>query len=185
MTSVRASSEYFFSLCFIAVYIEIEFNAYNSTVPANIGRLPALQRFYVRDSFIDGDLSWMQNMPAIVECFVGSNPGLGGTLPAFLGSLSTLANFFAADCNFSGRLPTELGQLGDSMIRLSFRDNQLTGPIPAEYGALTLMDRFEIQDNMLTGTIPFQVCGLTFANLEILTADCVNCPPTPCCDNTC
>lgn len=50
---------------FTSVYMEIEFNSFNSSIPSSVGSLPGLRFFYVRDSFISGNLDFMQGMQAI------------------------------------------------------------------------------------------------------------------------
>jgi hypothetical protein len=57
-------------ICVCTDYLDIEFNAYNSTIPSSIGNLPNLERFYARDSFIQGDLEFMRNMKSIGKYFI-------------------------------------------------------------------------------------------------------------------
>jgi hypothetical protein len=73
-------------------------NNYNSPVPSVFGTLPSLKFLYIREASIVGDLSYMEGMPSIVEHLVDLNPNLSGPLFPFLGALSTLKSFSAADC---------------------------------------------------------------------------------------
>lgn len=119
--------------------------------------------------------------PATVECWVDTNPSLSGTLPTFLGSLSTLGSFSVTECAFTGPIPTEIGLLSETVQRIFMYDNALTGGVPSEFGNLQKMDFLQVENNDLTIEMPSQVCVLTFGPLEVLTADCVVCPATPCC----
>jgi hypothetical protein len=85
-------------------WIELDFNGFNSSIPLNIGLLPNLTSFFIRDCFMDGSLEYLRTAPKIRTNWVDINPGLAGTLPTFLGSLTTLGkiqncaylvNFFA------------------------------------------------------------------------------------------
>ena len=84
-------------------------NAYNSSVPNVLSTLPNLRFLYISDAFVEGDLSYMQGMPAIVEHWIDINPGLSGPIFPFIGDLVTLASFSVTQNNIIGTLPTELG----------------------------------------------------------------------------
>jgi hypothetical protein len=98
-------------------WIELEFNGFNSSIPLAIGQLPNLTNFFIRDSFIEGDLEYLRTAPKIRTNWVDINPGLAGPLPTFLGSLSTLGSLSVTDCSFTGTLPTEIGFLRDSLSK--------------------------------------------------------------------
>jgi hypothetical protein len=133
-------------------------NAYNSTVPAVLGTLSNLEFLYLSDAFISGDLSYLQGMPAIVEHWIDVNPGLGGTIPTFVGALQTLQSFSVTQNSIVGTLPTELGNLV-SMIQMWLYDNQLTGQIPTELGFLGNIELLQLEGNAFVGTMPAEVCA--------------------------
>ena len=93
---------------------------------------------------------------------------LVGSLPAELGSLTSLRGLFLSLNELAGPIPSELGAL-TSLERLSLHYNYLSGPIPAELGALTSLKRLFLQYNQLTGPIPPALGTLT--NLEWLQAE--------------
>jgi hypothetical protein len=47
----------------------------------------------------------------IVELWVDSSSGLAGQIPTFVGGLSTLMSFSLSECDLTGTLPSELGNL--------------------------------------------------------------------------
>jgi hypothetical protein len=58
---------------------------------------------------------------------------------------------------------------------LSNTDNEFTGPIPSEIGALTGMTNFQFIGNQFTGQMPQEICNLNEASggvLESMIADC-------------
>jgi hypothetical protein len=85
---------------------------FNSSIPSEIAQLPNLEYLFATDSMITGDLSYMESMPVIFEHWVDRNPGLGGPIPSFLGSLTTLQSFSIAECGFTGTIPESLGTWG-------------------------------------------------------------------------
>jgi hypothetical protein len=148
-------------------------NAYNSSVPSVFGSLAALEFFYISDAFISGDLSYMQGMPKIIEHWIDVNPGLGGQVFPFIGSLTTLQSFSVTLNDLSGNMPAELGQLQD-MSQMWYYGNRLSGQIPTEYGTMVALKILQLEGNDFTGSMPAEICAnIGFLRpLEILGADC-------------
>jgi hypothetical protein len=155
-------------------FIDVEGNAFNSTVPTVFGRLPNLQFLYLSDAFISGDLSYMNGMSAMREHWADTNPGLSGPVFDFIGSISTLESWSITFCALTGSLPSTLGNL-ESMEQMWLYSNQLTGQIPASLGNLGAMRILQLEGNSFTGSMPAEVCANTqFPSMiiEILGADC-------------
>ena len=148
-------------------------NSFNSTVPSVFGRLPNLRFLYISDAFIEGDLSYMEGMPAIVEHFVNRNPRLTGPVYPFIGDISTLASFSASQNSLTGTLSSRLGNLSQ-MIQMWLFDNQLSGFVPTELGRLASMSLFQLEGNHFTGSMPREVCSNVgfLRPLTTLGADC-------------
>lgn len=158
---------------------------FNSTIPTEIAALPNLEYLFASDSLITGDLSYMGSMSSIFEHWVDRNSGLGGTIPNFIGQLSTLQSFSIAECNFVGTIPESLGDL-HLMQQMWMFSNQLTGEIPGSIGNLKFMRIFEVEGNNLSDSMPESVCeNFQTGMLKILGADCddgsIDCPCCTCC----
>ncbi|CAB9520728.1 leucine rich repeat [Seminavis robusta] len=165
-------------------------NAYNSSIPVEIGELPNLQFLYAENSFVEGDLSFMEPMQSIVECWVDQNPGLGGTIPTTIGNVQTLKSWSISRCGFNGPIPSELGNLKD-MVRMWLYDNMFTGAVPEALGDLFKLQMLELEENLLTSVMPQSIC----LNLEplgllaTLEADCsgggsgMQCDCCTCCES--
>ncbi|KAL7578193.1 hypothetical protein ACA910_012623 [Epithemia clementina (nom. ined.)] len=170
-------------------YIEIEFNSFNSTIPAALGSLPALKFLFLRDCLLTGNINFMQNMQVIEVVWVDTN-FLSGSLPSFLANLNTLVSFSVTENAFSGPLPSDIGSTGTT-TQMFYNDNQLTGQIPADWGSYNGLEALTVQNNLLTGTIPAQLCALRLGPLTTFEADCPMCIAAgsignrPCCTNTC
>jgi hypothetical protein len=63
-----------------------------------------------------------------------------------------------------------------SRLYLSF--NEITGPIPTEFGQLTNLGYAELQESLLTGTVPDEVCAMRSSSLKRLIVDCIPKPDT-------
>jgi len=155
-------------------FVDLDGNAFNSTVPSVFGRLPNLQFLYLSDSFISGDLSYMNGMTAMREHWIDTNPGLSGPIFDYIGDITTLESLSITFSSLTGTIPTTLGQL-DVMLQMWLYSNQLTGPVPTELGNLKTMAILQLEGNMLTGSMPTEVCANTMFpsnTLQVLGADC-------------
>ena len=92
---------------------------------------------------------------------------LSGTLPASLGSLTSLTTLDLSDNRLSGTIP-DLGAL-TSLTTLKLGDNQLSGTIPDWLSSLTSLTTLNLRDNGLTGPIPDALGNLN--QLDVLYLD--------------
>jgi len=166
-------------------FVDLDGNAFNSTIPSVFGRLPSLEFLYLSDSFLSGDLSYMQGMSSIREHWIDTNPGLKGPIYDFIGDITTLESWSMTFNSVTGTLPTTLGNL-ENMQQMWLYSNQLTGTIPPELGNLSSMKILQLEGNALSGSMPPEICANTaFPTMiiETLGADCdvVDCSCCTCC----
>ena len=90
---------------------------------------------------------------------------LSGSIPAELGSLSNLQDLLLADNDLSGSIPSELGNLSSLQYLVLFQ-NDLSGAIPSELGNLSNLRTLSLYANDLTGMIPVELGNLS--SLQIL-----------------
>ncbi len=95
---------------------------------------------------------------------------LTGTIPAELGTLSSLTYLNLQGNNLSGTIPTSLGNLGNLTL-LYLSQNDLTGSIPASLGSLSNLEKMNLQSNDLTGSIPASLGNLSNLNFLYLSAN--------------
>ena len=118
----------------------------------------------------------MEGMPSIIEHWINLNPDFGGTIPSFIGDITTLQSFSVTQSQLVGPLPDEFGKLFQ-MESLWFYGNQLTGTIPTGYGSgMSRIEAFRVESNLLVGTIPASICSkrttaFPGGNLQVLGGD--------------
>jgi hypothetical protein len=157
-------------------FVDVDGNAFNSTIPKVFGTLPNLQFLYLSDAFLSGDLSFTQGMTAMRELWIDTNPGLSGPIFDYIGSISTLESLSMTFNSLTGTIPSTLGQL-PVLLQMWLYSNQLTGPVPSQLGNLKAMKILQVEGNMLTGTMPAEICANTMFPSQILTvlgADCTD-----------
>jgi Leucine-rich repeat (LRR) protein len=98
--------------------------------------------------------------PAVLELDL-TGYGFGGSLPASLGSLSSLQSLKLGGNSLGGSLPTSLGSLSELTV-LSLEGNSLVGPLPHSLFELTLLGQIVAHYNSLTGmyTAPVLCCAV-------------------------
>jgi Leucine-rich repeat (LRR) protein len=158
-------------------------NGYSSSVPDEIAMLPELQYLSIEEAFLQGDLSFVEKMPKIVELRLDFNPGLTGDIPATIAVANTLETLSATSCGLTGSIPVEIGML-KNVKNLFLYGNHLEGEIPTELGKLSRMETFEVELNDITGLMPDELCKLTLPGegwLKTLEADCNGQVKCSCC----
>jgi Leucine-rich repeat (LRR) protein len=172
-------------------YLALGGNAYNSSIPSTIARLPSLSHLYMENSYIDGTLDFAPTMLSIEELWIEDNIGLSGTLPSEMYNLQSLSSLSLSRCSLSGSIPSEFGMFNpDAFKEMWLYGNQLTGAIPSELGNLSLLTKLELVANNLTGDVPIEMCGnvIPLGFLSILEVDCdgeVDCSCCTCCGEGC
>ena len=91
---------------------------------------------------------------------------LRGTLPAALGSLTSLTTLDLSGNRLSGQIPDVRGLT--VLTSLNLGDNQLSGAIPDWLSSLTSLTTLNLRDNRLTGAIPEELGNLNQLNLLYL-----------------
>ncbi|CAB9508224.1 leucine rich repeat [Seminavis robusta] len=164
-------------------YLVLSGNAYNTSIPVEIGNLSNLKFLYVQNASIAGDLSFMEPMQSIIECWVDQNPRLGGPIPTTIGNVQTLQSLSITTCGLDGPIPSELGDLRN-MVRMWLHDNMLTGTVPLELGNLFKLQTLALEENLLLGVMPEDIClnRVPLGLLQVLEADCGGATPEIQCD---
>ncbi|ORY50947.1 L domain-like protein [Rhizoclosmatium globosum] len=99
-----------------------------------------------------------------------------GPIPSSIITLTELGVLSLEGCRLSGLIPVELGQL-TKLEHLSLADNeQLYGPLYAEWGSLTLLHFLDLSGTGVTGLIPPEWGNMGNLHTLILTSTRMNGP---------
>ncbi|KAL4308041.1 hypothetical protein GQ457_01G041550 [Hibiscus cannabinus] len=121
-------------------------------LPSELVNLSYLKEIDFAYNYLNGSIPNEWNSMQFEKISVFGNR-LSGTIPSFLGNISTLKYLDLEVNNFSGQVPPELGQLANlETLRLS--SNRLSGNLPSELADLRNLTDFRINDNNLNGSIP-------------------------------
>ena len=146
------------------VWLSLYDNDLTGGIPTELTGLAKLKRLYLHENrnlggTIPAELGTMSSLTHLLLL----RTGLSGPIPEALGDLSNLEWLALYNNNLSGDIPSVLGRL-TKLQRLYLHYNGLTGEIPSELGDLGALTNLWLNDNQLTGTIPSQLGGLS--NLE-------------------
>ncbi|KAI8832274.1 hypothetical protein BJ741DRAFT_667291 [Chytriomyces cf. hyalinus JEL632] len=142
------------------VRFRVESNLLYGSIPSSIGSLTKMTLIDIGLNGLTGEIpASISNMVALEELYIGYNKLVGG-IPSSIASLApSLRIINMADNNLTGPLPTEWGTLS-LLTQLHLQDNQFTGTIPSQYGRLFNMFDFELSNNKISGPIPSELLAL-------------------------
>ncbi|KAE8806209.1 putative LRR receptor-like serine/threonine-protein kinase [Hordeum vulgare] len=164
----------------------IQSNHLTGLVPVIFGNLRSLKCLDIGSNHFKGTLDFLSTLSNCRELqnIVIEMCSFTGSIPAYIGNLSTMLDSIFADFNrLTGIIPTTISNLSD-LSAVSFAGNQLSGtmhsvmllenleeldltqnnmfgPIPTHIGALTGLHQLVLQDNNFSGTIPDGVGNLS------------------------
>uniref|UniRef100_A0A0E0A9R2 non-specific serine/threonine protein kinase n=1 Tax=Oryza glumipatula TaxID=40148 RepID=A0A0E0A9R2_9ORYZ len=96
------------------------------------------------------------------------SPGLAGTLPASLASLTALTDFVLYPGRVAGAIPADIGSGLRRLRLLSMSGNQLTGQIPESLAGLPDLHTLDLGNNHLDGSIPSGLLLPSSQSLKVL-----------------
>ena len=141
--------------------LDLEENAFGGTIPSELGLLStSLKSLWLSRNNLSGLIpSQLSQLPGLTILSLHTNKLMGRVLPS-LGLLTSLYELTLQNNDFTGVIPTQLGNLMRTLRELKLGDNQLSGPIPTEIGRLFNLQRVQLQNNQLSGTVPSQFGAL-------------------------
>ena len=130
--------------------------AFNSNIPADLGRLEALEKLYLNDNQLVGSIPpELGNLSNLTVLNLSGNE-LSGNLPEALGNLTSLKSMVLDGNRLSGRIPFQWGDFGSltSLTYLDLSHNLLSGNIPWQMGNRRTLTHLYLDNNNLSGGIP-------------------------------
>ncbi|MED6208664.1 hypothetical protein PIB30_047385 [Stylosanthes scabra] len=140
--------------------LDIYVNHFSGEIP-QLGKLQDLSLVKLGENNFSGNLADKidgEFLRSLINCTkllmldIDTN-NFSGNLPSFMGNLSTsLTSVYLGGNQIHGQIPKELGNLVN-LILLTMESNHLTGTIPTSFSKLTKM-QLGLGSNMLSGNIP-------------------------------
>ncbi|KAL7106336.1 hypothetical protein ACP275_07G106100 [Erythranthe tilingii] len=149
-------------------FIEFSNNSFTGRImPENITQWKNLVYINLIDNNLSGPippgLRFLEKLEALA---LGDN-NISGSIPQYIGNLTSLVRLSLRFCDFNGEIPESLSQLVRLRL-LNLGDNNLKGTIPQGVFNISTMDNIGLDFNNLHGTIPSNI-GLTLPNLRFLS----------------
>lgn len=146
--------------------LELQGNGFTGQLP-DLSSLKKINHLNLGKNFINWE--YTNGVPEYFANFTHLNyldmsyNNIGSPFPTIFTKLKNLTSLLCIQCNLSGTIPPEIGNL-ELLDYLDLGSNNLTGPIPKDIGALTILMTLRLNSNQLNGTIPS-----TFQDLTSLT----------------
>ncbi|GKC18930.1 probable LRR receptor-like serine/threonine-protein kinase isoform X1 [Tanacetum coccineum] len=131
-------------------------------LPKSLAQLPNIKHIDLSYNYLNGTIprEWASTK---LEFLAVTGNRLSGSIPNFLGSISTLGYLSLENNMFSGIVPAELGKL-KKLATLVLNANNLTGELPEELNGLTSLIELRLSSNNFRGKIP----NINITNLQKL-----------------
>jgi Leucine-rich repeat (LRR) protein len=154
-----------------AAYLRLSRTSINGTLPTQVGRLTALQEFWVHGTDISGMIPSEFGMLSEVKDLRFQETRITGQIPDEIFDLKKLQrlDLWQDGNGLTGTLSPKIGQLTHSVVTLRLHNNSFTGAIPSEIGLLTNLDTLSLQHNELQGRVPQATCD---TGGPYISADC-------------
>ncbi|CAL5412400.1 unnamed protein product [Camellia sinensis] len=142
--------------CHISVII-LTGQGLSGVLPRSIVKLPYLKTIDLSRNYLSGPLPPEWASTKLEHMYLSMNH-ISGTIPKFLGSITSLTNLCFEGNMFNGTVPAELGNLVD-LLYLNLNSNNLTGELPKEFSNLINLRELRLSSNNFNGKLPsFQSC---------------------------
>ncbi|KAJ9135978.1 hypothetical protein P3X46_033096 [Hevea brasiliensis] len=133
-------------------YIILKERDFDGVLPKSIAKLPFLKGLDLTRNYLSGNIppEWASTKLEILSISVNK---LTGSIPTYLGSITSLTYLNLENNLFYGPVPFELGNLVD-LDTLILNANNLSGSLPKELAKITKLKDFRISGNNFSGKIP-------------------------------
>ncbi|XP_049414411.1 putative receptor-like protein kinase At3g47110 [Solanum stenotomum] len=137
--------------------LQLQKNDFSCSIPEVVGNLRRLQLVDLSENKFSGSIpSFMSNMTRLYSLHLEKNE-LTGNIPLSFGDFRYLQDLDLSQNHLSGTIPDGFMSLSSLTNSLNLADNQLSGPLSVEIGALNNLGRLDISNNMLSGKIPSSI----------------------------
>jgi len=128
-------------------------NGINSTMPASLEGLPALEHLDLSHNNLHGSIPPEIGRISTLRVLLLANNSLEGVIPPSLAWPKRLERIVLTSNRLSGTIPVALGTMGE-LEMLLLNENQLHGTIPEELSGAKRLTHLYLHNNLLQGTVP-------------------------------
>ena len=130
-------------------------NAISGSLSPSIGDLTRVATFWASFNQISGTIPTQFGKLLNIEELELQYNRLTGTLPTEFGNMESI-EFLSTEFNgITGPIPPQLFSVNLAAMRILYlNNNELTGPVPENYGTSPRLKDLWLNDNQLTGTLP-------------------------------
>ncbi|CAI5516014.1 unnamed protein product [Closterium sp. Naga37s-1] len=140
--------------------VKLSYNRLTGTIPAGFGR-SSLSTLILFNNNLTGPIpDTFANAIRVKQLRLGYND-ITGPIPTYLGDFTNLSVISLPGNQFSGSIPSQLGQLSSTLLGLTLDKNPLSGSIPDELFNCNLLRNLTLNQTGLTGPIPPSISALT------------------------
>ncbi|CAI5506826.1 unnamed protein product, partial [Closterium sp. Naga37s-1] len=150
--------------------VKLSYNRLTGTIPAGFGR-SSLSTLILFNNNLTGPIpDTFANAIRVKQLRLGYND-ITGPIPTYLGDFTNLSVISLPGNQFSGSIPSQLGQLSSTLLGLTLDRNPLSGSIPDELFNCNLLRNLTLNQTGLTGPIPPSISALIHISMLDLGAN--------------
>ena len=134
-------------------------NKLTGAIPEAVFTLPKLQKLYLQNNNVTGELSSkLGDLTELTEFYIDRNTNLGGSIPAAIGQLKKLVSINISKTGIGGAIPQELVGC-EALANFMAYETQLSGQVPDFWDQFQNIGVLQLYNNPgLEGPLPAS-CG--------------------------
>ncbi|KAI4345157.1 hypothetical protein L6164_012309 [Bauhinia variegata] len=149
----RIDGEINLSNCKSLQHLDLSSNNFSVAIPS-FGECLALEHLDISANNYFGDIGHALSACNKLVFFNGSNNEFSGLFPSLPGNLQFL---YLGSNHFHGPIPSLLTALCPTLVELNLSTNNLSGTIPSDFKACSLLEVLDVSTNKLSGELPVEI----------------------------
>ncbi|KAK1603171.1 hypothetical protein QYE76_018783 [Lolium multiflorum] len=156
-------------VCTTLTRVRLGQNYLTGELPRGFLYLPALTTVELQSNYLTGHIpspapaTAMTSKNSVLSLLNLSSNRFNGSLPASIGSFSSLQTLLLGGNRLAGVIPKQVGRL-KRLLKLDMSGNNLTGSVPDEIGDCVSLTYLDLSANQLSGAVP----GVALVRIKVL-----------------
>ncbi|KAF5760888.1 putative protein kinase RLK-Pelle-DLSV family [Helianthus annuus] len=163
--TVECNCSYPGDVCHV-IAITLQGQDLDGVLPPSLAKLPYIKTIDLARNYLSGTIpnEWALAKLEFLSVCVNR---LSGTIPTYLGNITSLVYLSLESNMFSGIVPAELGKL-ENLENLILNANNLSGELPVELKSLSNLTELRLTSNNFNGRIPSLESWKQLSKLEMI-----------------